>query len=491
MSSTPSSHAAPVPLYRRIADDLEELIHSGTLPPGSRLPSLRQTSRRRRVSVTTAMEAYRLLEDRGIVEVRPQSGHYVCLAAVRQPPEPERTATCREPAKVDTSRLMERVLDEASRPGLVVPFGAAVPHPDFLPTSRLNTLLSRALRREPVTSQVYGTVQGRLELRREIARLAFDGGVTLTPDELVITTGAQEAIGLALRAVTKPGDTVAIESPTYPGFLRVLESLHLKARQIATDPREGICLEALDEALEDRRPGHRLAAVLLVPNFGNPLGHRMAADDKLRLVRRLDDAEVPLIEDDTYGELPHVGSRPRTLRSFDEVGNVLLLSSFSKILAPGLRVGWLAPGRYAENVLRLKYANTLASATPTQMAIAEYLAAGRLPRHLRGLRRSFKDLTSRMITEVGEHFPAGTRVTRPSGGFVLWVEAPEGVDCLALHQAALDEGISIVPGPIFSPSGRYRHCLRLSCAVPWSDTVERAIRRVGELASAQLEGAPR
>lgn len=483
------------PLYRAVADDIEALIQQGTLTPGMRIPSLRKTSRRLDVSLTTVMEAYRVLEDRGLIEVRPQSGHYVKLSAVDAPPEPTRTLTCREPALLDAADLIERLVQEASQPGLVVPFGAAVPAPDFLPIGRLNTLMARAIRRDPIVSQSYDTIPGRPELRAEIARLALNGGSALTADDLVVTTGAQEAISLSLRAVTKPGDTVAIETPTYHGFLQVLESLHLKALEIATDPREGICPDAVGDALEQGE----VSAVVVVSSFGNPLGHNMPDRYRDMLARRLRRAGVPLIEDDTYGELCFDGPRPRTIHSFDQdlaredsdpldgEGNVLLLSSFSKILAPGLRVGWIAPGRFRREVLKQKYASSVATATPTQLAISDYLEAGGLERHLRKLRRDFKDLVRRMIAEVGEHFPAGTCVTRPAGGYLVWVEMPECVDAFELHRAALAEDISITPGPIFSASGRYGHCIRLNCAVQWSDTVARAIRRVGELACSQVD----
>lgn len=489
-NASDSATDTSTPLYREVADDIEQLIQQGTLAPGMRIPSLRKTSRRLSVSLTTVMEAYRLLEDRGLVEVRPQSGHYVKLAAANTPPEPARTPTCIAPSLLDAADLIERLVREASQPGLVVQFGAAVPAPEFLPVSRLNTLLSRAVRREPIVSQSYDSLPGRPELRQEIARMAVAGGSALTADDLVVTTGAQEAISLALRAVCRPGDTVALESPTYHGFLQVLESLHVKALELATDPREGVCPDAVADALAE----NDVAAVLVVSSFGNPLGHRMPDRYRSLLVERLRAVGVPLIEDDTYGDLHFDDPRPRTLFSFDQElaqedggeSNVILLSSFSKILAPGLRVGWLAPGRFRKEVVKQKYASSLATASPTQLAIADYLAAGGLERHLRKLRRSFKDLVRRMITEVGEHFPGGTRVTRPAGGYLLWVEMPEDVDAFELHRAALAEDISITPGPIFSASGRYGNCIRLNCAVPWTDTVARAIRRVGQLAKSQL-----
>ncbi len=474
--SEPTEERAP--LYRSVADHVESLIDEGTLPPGTRIPSLRKLSRHLSVSVTTVMEEYRVLEDRGVVEVRPQSGHYVRLDTDTSPPEPMRTRTCVEPATLDAAEVIQRLVREASEPGLTLPLGAAVPDASFLPTARLNTFLARAVRRDPVASQSYGSVAGREELRVEIVRRALDAGCALAPDDVVITTGAMEAINLALRAVTRPGDTVAIETPTSHGFLLALESLHLKTIEIATCPRDGACLECLEEAIEQQD----VKAFLSVPTFGNPLGHNMPVDLRRDLVAMLAQHDIPMIEDDTYGDLPFDGARPPAVQSMDPDGRVLLLSSFSKMLAPGFRVGWIAPGRYRKEVLRHKISASLATAAPTQMAIADYLAAGGVDRHLRRLRRTFKDLTRRMIAAVAEYFPPGTRASRPAGGYVLWVELPEGTEAFPIYRQALAEGISLIPGPIFSATGRYRNALRFNCAIPWTNEVETAVARVGALA---------
>ena len=474
--------AAKVPLYRSVADQVEGLIEDGTLGPGSRVPSLRRLSRQMSVSVTTVMEAYRVLEDRGVLEARPQSGHYVRLGPRCAPPEPDRTKTCEQAAALDTAELIEHTLEQVSQPGLAGPFGAAVPSPEFLPIRRLNTLLGRAVRRDPIASQSYDSIAGREELRQEVARRALDAGCSISPDEIVVTTGALEAISLGLRAVTKPGDTVAIETPTYHGFLQVLEGLHLNALEIATCPREGICIPCLEKAVDQGK----VDACLVVASFGNPLGHSMPEEQRIELAEMLARAKVPLIEDDTYGELPFSDRRPRAIKSYDSEDRVLLLSSFSKTLAPGYRIGWIAPGRHRKDVLRMKLSSTLATATPTQMAMAEYLACGGVDRHLRKLRRTFKDLVRKMIRAIGEYFPEGTRVTRPAGGYVVWIELPEAVDSMRLYREALAERISLIPGPVFSASQRYRNCVRVSCAVPWSPGIEAAIRRVGELAAEQV-----
>jgi DNA-binding transcriptional MocR family regulator len=358
-------------------------------------------------------------------------------------------------------------------------FGAAVPHPSYLPTENLNRILAREVRSRPDTSQAYDSVQGFAPLREQIARRALDSGCRLGPDDIITTSGAHQAVYLSLSAVAEPGDAVVVEKPTYVGLLQVLEALHLRALEIATDPVDGLCLESLEEALKR----DRIAACVLVPSFGNPLGHSMPTAERRRLVALLANAEVPIIEDDVYGELYFDRERPRTLKSFDSTGTVILCSSFSKTLAPGYRVGWVAPGRYYDRVEKQKYITSVATSTPTQMAIAAFLSGGGYDRHLRRLRSTYCGLVSKVSNAVAEHFPSGTRITRPRGGHVLWVEMPESVDSLTLYRRALEKGISFAPGPMFSASGEFTNFLRLNCAVPWSEMSEIALEQLGGLAA--------
>ena len=481
--ATPPDPVADEPLYRQVARRIESMIEGGTFAPGERLPSVRRLGRQLSVSVTTVLEAYRLLEERQLLEARPQSGHYVRTPPPRAP-IPARTASADRPGPPEVSDLALRFLHEAQRPG-VLPLGAAVPHPDFLPLARLNRLLVQAVRRDPSASHSYDQVAGLEALRVQIGRRALDAGCALSPEEIVTTSGAQAAVHLCLRAVTRPGDTVVVETPTYYGLLEALESLHLEALEVATDPRTGILLEELESVLEARA----VAACVLSPNYGNPLGHCMPDTHKRELLALLARQDVPLIEDDVYGELSFDATRPRAAKAFDRDGRVLLCSSFSKSVAPGYRIGWTAPGRYRTQVEKLKFSSSVATATPTQMALAAFLADGSYERTLQRLRGTYRELSSRMAAAIARDFPPGTRVSRPDGGHVLWVEMPESVDAVALHEAALEEAISIAPGILFSASGRYRNCVRLNCALPWDERLETALRRLGELARQQVGAA--
>ena len=464
-------------LYEQLASSISKLIDVGTLKPGDRLPSVRKFSKKRGVSISTVLQAYRHLEDCCLVEARPQSGFYVRPQVRNRPTEPTISDPPQAATEVEVSDLVMAVLETVADPA-VVPLGAAIPSPDLLPTARLNRALAAVARQAGSEINTYLLPQGYEPLRQEIARRALDWGCSLSRDDFLITCGCLQALSLCLRAVARAGDTIAVESPAYFGVLQLLESLHMKTLEIPTCPRDGIDVEALERAIEQRA----VKACLVTPNFHNPLGSLMPEAAKKALVDLCARHAVPLIEDDLYGDLYFESPRPKSLKAYDRTHNVLQCGSFSKTLAPGYRIGWVAPGRFTKEVRRAKLASTISTAAPLQMAMAEFLRQGSYDRHLRTLRRALANNLERMTQAVGEYFPEGTRATRPTGGFVLWVELPETVNALRLHRAALKHQISIAPGPIFSATGQYDHCIRLSGGYPWSDRIEQALQTLGRLA---------
>jgi DNA-binding transcriptional MocR family regulator len=464
-------------LYEQVAERLIHQVDQGVYQPGERVPSVREASARFKVSISTVVEAYRVLESRGVIESRPQSGFYVRARQWESSAEPETSAPLAKPCAVSVGELAMTVL-RASTESSMVQLGVAAPHPDFLPVRALNRIVAGIARQDDGRAMRYDFPPGNRELRVQIARRMAAAGCDVSPDDIVTTSGCQEALRLCLRVVAKPGDTVAIESPAFYGTVQAIEALGLRALEIPTHPREGISLEALKLALEQ----WKVAAVMLVPSFSNPLGSCMSEENRRRVVRLLTQHDIPLIEDDVYGDLAFGSTRPNAIKAYDRKGGVLYCSSFSKTLAPGMRVGWAVPGRYRDQVAHRKYVSSMATATLPQMAIAEYLAQGGYERHLRKVRATYAQQAQRMVEAIARNFPAGTRVTRPSGGFVLWVELPEKVDALVLHRHALEKGISIAPGPLFSASGKYRNFIRLSCALPWDERLERALVTLGGLA---------
>jgi DNA-binding transcriptional MocR family regulator len=465
--------------YSAVAHRFVSLIERGTLRAGDRLPSLRRTSRAEGVSLTTSLQAYALLEMRGYVEARPQSGFYVRPHAARDLEEPSPLAPRRTAADVDVSNAA-RLFQAAQDPRLVA-FGAACPSAALLPTRRLARLASAIARAQPIETNAYSFPPGRLELRREISKQSLGWQTVVTADRLLITCGATEALTLALMATTRRGEVVAVECPTYFGTLLILQTLGLRVVEIATDPRTGISLSGLKAVLDSRR----VAAVIASPTCQNPLGSVMADEGKRELVALLGRSDVPLIEDDVYGEAIAGRERPAPAKAWDRHGRVLLCSSFSKTLAPGYRVGWIAGGRYHDALVRLKLATTLASPALPQLVIAAFMRSGAQKRFLKDVRRSYADQVTRGREAIARFFPRGTRVTQPQGGFLLWVEMPPTVDAVRLADDALAAGISVAPGPIFSARGGYRNCLRLSCGAPWTPQLDRAMETLGRLANSQ------
>jgi DNA-binding transcriptional MocR family regulator len=463
-------------LYDQIANHIRTLIDRGTLHPGDRLPSIRRLSEQMDVSISTVLQAYITLETGHFIEAKPQSGFYVKM--IRQPPpEPKPSNPSPVVSRVTVSELVAQVF-LASHDPKVVQLGLSTPSAEYLPVNRLTRLLARAARSNSIRAVNYDFPPGHGPLRQEIARRSLESGCKLSPHEIVTTSGTMEALNLCLRAVAKPGDVIAIESPTFYGTLQAIESLGMKALEIPTDPRDGIILEALSSSLKR----HPVKACLLVLNFNNPLGSCVPDSNKKELVKLLARREIPLIEDDIYGDLCFGPSRPKTAKAYDSEGLVLLCSSFSKTLAPGFRVGWTAPGRFKAQVERLKFMTSMACTTAPQIAVAEFLRNGGYDRHLRAIRKNLAMQVERMTDAIARYFPERTKVTRPQGGLALWVELPRWVNSLELHRKALQEHISIAPGPIFSAKQRYRNFIRLSCGEPWTDKIERAMETLGNLA---------
>ena len=462
-------------LYLQLADAVAGQIEAGTFRPGDRIPSVRKLRDQYGVSLTTVLQACRVLEDRGLVRAKAQSGHYVRAGSPRPRSEPEESTSSSEAKHVDASLALRLNLGIGNPQGPTL--GAAVQGPELMAVAALNRLTSHVLRHQPAACHSYDAPPGSPVLRRSIAQHGGDAGYAVSADDIVITSGAKEAVYLSIKAVTRPGDTVAVESPTYYALLEVLGSLGLRALEISSHPRHGINLDDLSAALA-RQP---VAAVALVSNFSNPTGSCMTDAAKRRLVEILERHDVPLVEDDVYGELAFDGPRPAAIKAFDRSGLVLYCSSYSKTVSPGLRVGWSIPGRYQNEVELLKLVVNQATAVAPQLALAAFLDSGGCDRHIRRVRRMYREQMASTIDAVERFFPEATRLTRPQGGHVLWVQLPPGVDALDLYERAHTEGIRIAPGPMFSPSGGYRDFIRLNTGFPWNETTERQIETLGRL----------
>lgn len=465
-------------LYKSVAAELSASIASRVLAPGERMPSVRKLSASRGVSVPTVIEAYHLLEDQGLIESRPRSGYFVRAASVAIV-RPFARGSVGVPVQVKGLDIAFSAPMSPSLPG-VLPFGAAVPSPSFFPVGKLKAIMGDVMRRQPALLGTYEFAPGLPALRRQIARRTLAWGCTLDVDKVVVTNGAVEAIDLCLRTVTKPGDIVAVEAPCYYGFLRLLEALNLQAVEIPVQPGLGLSLDALEEALE-RFP---IRACLVSTSVTNPTGVTMPDDAKRRLVEILSTRGVPLIEDATFADL-YRGGTPTAAKKYDTAGQVMLCASLTKTVAPGLRLGWVEGGRHAERIGFLKRVSSTGQPALIQETLARYLDQGGLDRHLRGLRGKFASLVIQHMEAVAAFFPAGSKVVEPSGGFLLWVELPSSIDTHALHGRALEIGLGLAPGVMFSASNGYRNAVRINCGIEWCGASEKAYEAYGKLLASE------
>jgi DNA-binding transcriptional MocR family regulator len=369
---------------------------------------------------------------------------------------------------------------KAGRDPDLVRLGASLPSPELFPFQALHRAMASVGRRSPLAANSYDAPPGNRALRVQVARRAMEAGCTLAPDDIITTVGVTEALNLCLRAVAEPGDVIAIESPSFFGILQIVESLGMRVCEIPTYPREGVCLDELAARLKCCR----IKACVFTLNYSNPLGSCMPDEKKKALVKMLSEREIPLIEDDIYGNLTFGPSRPKVAKAFDEDGWVMLCDSFTKTLSPGCRVGWVAPGRFRTKVEFLKFVNTSATPSLPQMAVAEFLQNGGFDHHLRKIRRLYASQMQRMGEAVSRYFPPDTKVTRPTGGMCLWVELPPHVNALQVYHQAMAAKISTAPGPIFSAKQKFQNFMRLNCGNPWSEAVENAVRTLGKIIAA-------
>ena len=482
---------APAPLYQRLAAHYREAIEAGSLIPGDRMPSLRTLMRQHSISLSTALQLSRQLESEGWLEARPRSGYFVrrpsrsCLAVVAEP----RMDVVPDPAQY--VGIHARVSDFVAR-GRMQPIktnlSVARCSPDLYPLDALNKAAARVLRLQPKLLVSAVLPQGHPEFRAVLAKRALGLGLTLSPDDLQITHGCIEALNLGLRAVAQPGDTIAVESPTYYGLLQVLESQGLRALEIPTSPQTGISIEALELALQTY-PG--IKAVVVVPHLQNPLGSIMPDAHKERLVRLIEAHGIALIEDDTYSELVNEQTRGdtplRAMKSWDSSGSVIYCASLHKILAPGLRLGWISAGRWQARVEMFKYVQTRGNEALSQLAVADFMASPAYDRHLRRLRSTLSVQREKTAEAIANFFPEGTHLNIPRGGLGLWVELPQQLSSQRVFDAALRSQILVAPGLMFSNSQRFDPFLRINCGWPYDKPMEQALRRLGQIIGQQMD----
>jgi DNA-binding transcriptional MocR family regulator len=463
--------------YLKLAGEIEKKVNTGVYLAGEKLPSIRKLHVQTGFSITTVYQAFIELEKRGIVEARQKSGYYVKPLLHQILPSPKLKRYRAVPKKVTINNLASSIVESMGDPG-ILRLGGTVVDPELLPYKQLMaSLKSIPAKRFKDLLTLYENPMGSVNLRRQIAKRTLPVSHRATPDDIVITNGCIEAVSLCLQAIAGPGETIVVESPTYPWILQVIEDQGMFALELPTDPETGVDLDSFKKAV-DR---NRVSGCILIPNFHNPLGFEMPVERKQELVAFLNAREIPIIEDDIHGDLFFGRNRPMALQSFDKKGLVLYCSSFSKTLSPGLRIGWAIPGAFREKFKRLKLNSSIATTSMGQHVVAAFLKSGSYERHLRTLRTALKNQASNMAMAVARYFPEGTRITAPKGGLILWLELDPAVDGMQVFHEARKRKIAILPGIMCSTTNKYKNFIRISCGFRWGAAIENGIAVLGEI----------
>ena len=463
--------------YQKIVDDISNQILKGTLKPGDKLPPIRKLSKDLGVSVNTVLSSYLKLENIGLIEAKPQSGYYVRSRAEKILPEVEILTLETAIKTYKSDELVSNVHELAQIPE-IVSLGAGVPSTDMLPAKKINRIVGSIIHNSETAGLLYEFPPGYYKLRREIAKRSITWGGKISPDEVIITSGATEAIVLALKAVAKPGDTIVTESPSFYLLFQLIKDLGMNILEVPTHPRDGIEINALKKVLKS----HNVSACVIYPTVNNPLGSIMSEERKKELYDLLSNKDIPLIEGDVWGELHFEHHRPKPIKALDDKGLVLYFSSVTKVGLPGYRIGWICPGRYYKKVKDLKYMYSVATSALPQIAVSEFMKSGGYEKSIKSLRDVYSSRLSVLSQYVSEFFPEGTKISRPKGGAFLWVEMPKTVNSIKLHELAFKKNISVNPGQLFSTTENFSNYIRLSAACSWSSRViEDAIRTLGDI----------
>ncbi|WP_312398279.1 PLP-dependent aminotransferase family protein [Chryseobacterium sp.] len=462
-------------LYTEIAGGIASQIRNGVLKSGDKLPSVRTLCHEHQISMNTAKRVFLELESQSLIESKPQSGYFVSKLLSVKLPLPEISRPSLIANNVEPDELISKVYENIGKKDMTI-FSIGIPSGDLLPQAKLKKEIINATRELKEGGTEFEELQGNLKLRRMIAVRSLTWGGNLSENDLVTTNGGMNALSFCLMALGKPGDTIAIESPCYPGILQLANGLGLKVLELPTHPITGIEIEALKKAIP------KIDLCLLIPNYNAPLGSLMSDENKKEVVKLLSENNIPLIEDDVYGDLYFGSNRPKCCKSFDKERNVLYCSSISKTLAPGYRVGWIAPGKYKDKILKMKLLHATSSITIVNEAVANFLKSGKYEKHLHQLRKTLQNNYQNYVQTIAEHFPEGTKTSRPQGGLSLWVEFDKNIKTNELYDLAIKQNISIAPGRMFTLQEQFDNCMRLCIGLPWNENTESSLIKVGKLA---------
>jgi GntR family transcriptional regulator/MocR family aminotransferase len=480
----PLDRDAVIPLYQQIQRHIAHLIQEGALPPHSRLPATRRLAADLGVNRITVSSAYAELEAAGLVYAQTGRGTFVSALQevnyqpVREEPQSEwplwQQALDARPLPFTDARW-RKLLGSAREPG-VISFAGGVPDLETFPVEDFRKAMRAVFYRDGRTALDYGQVQGYPPLRDAIARFLGEQGIVVTSDEIFIASGSQQALSLVAMALVRPGDTVIVESPTYANAIQMFRWLDVRLLSVSTDD-EGMRVDLLEHLLKHHQP--RL--VYTIPTFHNPTGTTLSGYRRRRLLALVKRYGLPLIEDDYIGDLRYDGPREPSLRALDHAGNVIHVSTFSKMLMPGPRVGFvLARGPLLERLIAVKRQTDLGTSGLIQRALEAYVGEGRWRAHTRRVSRIYKGRRDAMVAALARYLPPEAEWTVPKGGFFIWVRLPAWVSITDLYVAAIERRVAFAPGPLFFPGTPAYPAFRLSFSQQPPERILEGIERLGE-----------
>lgn len=455
--------------YETIGKFFEDQILSGVLAVGQKLPSIRNLTTQFKISINTATNVFWWLEKKGLVYSKPQSGYYVANIPAYQQELIEITDPLLKPSTLSTHELTTKVLHTINAKN-ITQLAISLADESYLPVAALKKAMTKNL---PHLN--YNSIQGSEILRKGIGQYSYAWGGKIKPNQVITTHGAIGALGLALKAVTQPGDIIALESPSYFGLFHLAESFGLKVIELPSHPIEGVSISSLEKVMP------KIKTAIFIANFNSPMGSLIPDENKKRIVELFHEYNKPLIEDDLYGDIYFSGSRPKPLKYFDKNGTVLWCGGFSKTLAPGFRVGWIVAESYFDDLMKIKAANMIATVGFGEHAIGEYILSGKYEKHLKQLRFFFQNNYFQLVESIAKHFPNSTKLSQPQGGLSLWVSLPEHINTSLLFEKALKQKIAFAPGRIFSLQNKYENCMRINLGLPFDNTVDAAIKSIGKM----------
>jgi len=483
----------PTPLTDQVCEQVQELIASGALGAGVRLPSSRRLAEDLELSRNTVVVAYERLLAEGWVDSEVGRGTFVAEG----PPRPAAGSLPGLFSEGDfpwqgsivqdvPPPVMTGVVAAESANDGPINFAGAVPGAETFPSEAVRRSLQTVLKREGASALEYGPPAGYRPLREVIAERATRHGAPARADDVLIVSGSQQGLDLLARLLLTPGDAVVVESPTYSNALQLWRFHGARVLGVEMDAR-GIQPGRLRALLERSRPKF----VYLMPTFQNPTGATMDLERRREVMDIVREARVPVVEDHFDSELRYRGGASPPLRAFDRDGQVVLMGTFSKILCPGFRLGWIiAPAALRRRLLDLKRICDLGTPLPAQMALAELCRRGELDRHLERAGREHAGRLEVMLGALERHLPE-VRVERPQGGMTLWLELPPGANAVALHDEAQSAGVLVAPGTWFYPEGGGERHLRLSFVGEPGERIEDGVEKLGEILERHLQNRPR